>query len=99
MPALPVLSVGSPGDVELVSVDGHNLERGLAEQQVQLPAARVPEARLDDDRCFQNGCRRDQSKRIGVDGLLDLGRLGFVQEDGEQSGSVDHHQRGSPCSS
>ncbi len=87
------------GKIRLSGVDGHYLDRRLVNQKIQFSAARIADAGFDHDRRLEQSGGREQSDRIGFYRAAKGVRIGLVQQDREDRGGVEHHQRGRPRSS
>ena len=64
MTPFSVLSPSGSGEFCVLSVEGHNLDFGAMDQQVELSPAKLSQAVLDDDTQFEQCCGGDQSNRI-----------------------------------
>ena len=73
-------------DFHLFACDGHDVDAGLVEEEVELAAAGRAEPGLDDDGGFKSSGRGHQADRVFVYRDLDLVRLGLVEQQGENGG-------------
>ena len=55
MPSLAKGSIAAPGFLCLVCVDRHDRDRARSDDEVELTGAGIPQTRLDDDPCFDEG--------------------------------------------
>jgi hypothetical protein len=87
------------GKIRLSGVDRDHFDRCLVNQQVQFASARLADARLDHDPSLDQIGSREQANRIGLYRAAEGVRIRLVEQDGENRGGVEHHQRGRPRSS
>jgi len=81
-------------DVDLVSRDRHHLDSGSLREQVEVPNAFVPLARLQNDLRLEQRARRDR-RRGGHRQRIEHERvLHFSGQGGDDGRGVDGHRRG-----
>jgi hypothetical protein len=99
MAASPEALPRQPCRLDLGSIDRDDFNLGAIKQEIEFTAAGLAPSTLDDDRRFEQICRRQQAHRRRLDRRTNQGGVRFVQQHGDDRRGIDHHQRGSPCSS
>ena len=67
MQSLAVPVVGVARQLQLVGIEGNDVDPAAVQEQVELAARRCPFARLDDNAGLLDRNRRHQARRVGLD--------------------------------
>ncbi len=99
VPTLAEMPVGMAREVSLVTVDRREVDLGPGQQEIEIADGLRTVARVEDDRALDERSDGHRTRAVCGERLREGRLLRLREQDREHGRGVDHHQRGSPCSS
>ena len=99
MAALAERAEGGAGKLGMLDGDGDDLDLAILDKAIDHALRRRTLATFDDQRRLHEAYGREQARCGGINHSGEPSALWLVEQDGDDRGGVDHHQRGTPYSS
>ena len=99
MPAFTVLAPASACNFNLSRVNRHDFNAEPMKEEIEFAACHYPAPSFEYNSGLQSIWSGNQARSILLNKLEETPSLRFSKKYGKESGSIDHHQRGSPSAS